>query len=332
MDTQVALFDDEEQKREASTFCESWPTSSLRHPGWLRGLMGVPGIGPKTCIEIAGAFPYVDDLRNTPEVEVARRVGKRVPSLELLRFVDSVDIEGVSVVGYFDHEYPEALIELSDAPPVLWVRGSVPRRRAITIVGTREASNWGINVATKAGEIAAKYDVDVISGLAIGIDAASHRGAVQSGGRTTAVLGSGIDNVTPKQNQSLAFEILEQNGCLISEVEPGTKPSALTLVSRNRLQAALGSALLMVECGIPSGTLHTVRYAFKLGKKIAVPRPYKGQVRELPKGNEALLSIEGISGSVLGAGGQLSARIESSKPFASAIDGLQDLDAFVSRC
>jgi DNA processing protein len=181
-----------------------------------------------------------------------------------------------------------------------------------------------------AGQMAAAASLPTVSGLAVGIDTAGHRGSLAGGGATVAILGSGIDSITPRGNVALAHEIVDRGGCIISECLPGTAPSAATLVARNRLQAALGSRLIMVQCGIPSGTLHTVRFAFELGRRIAVPVPPAGDPAPENAGNAALTDPAGMEASIIGSRERGRWHMQDRKPFAD--DVLRDkaeLEAFI---
>jgi DNA processing protein len=172
-----------------------------------------------------------------------------------------------------DARYPSRLAEVPDAPATLHVRGALADADAlaVAIVGSRRATPYGLEVAeTLAADLAAR-GVTIVSGLARGIDAAAHRGALRVGGRTLAVLGSGIDVIYPPENRRLAAEIAER-GALLSQFAPGTPPLPQNFPTRNQVIAALSLAVVVVEAAEKSGSLITARLAAELGREVlAVP-------------------------------------------------------------
>jgi DNA processing protein len=171
-----------------------------------------------------------------------------------------------------DAGYP-ALLAAVERPPALWVRGAVQGQDAlaVAIVGARRATAYGLQVAeTFAGDLAAR-GVTIVSGLARGVDTAAHRAALEAGGRTLAVLGSGVDRVYPPENRALARAIARQ-GAVVSQFPPGIPPLAHHFPARNRTLAALALAVVVVEAGERSGALITARLAGELGREVcAVP-------------------------------------------------------------
>jgi len=172
-----------------------------------------------------------------------------------------------------DAEYPALLLPVPTAPDPLHVRGRLVDgdALAVAIVGSRRATPYGLDVAeTLAADLAAR-GVTVVSGLARGIDSAAHRGALRVGGRTIAVLGSGVDVVYPPENRRLADEIVER-GALLSQFAPGTPPLPYNFPTRNGVIAGLSLAVVVVEAAERSGSLITARLAAELGREVlAVP-------------------------------------------------------------
>jgi len=172
-----------------------------------------------------------------------------------------------------DAEYPSRLAEIPDAPATLHVRGRLldEDALAVAIVGSRRATTYGLEVAeTLAADLAAR-GVTIVSGLARGIDSAAHRGALRVGGRTLAVLGSGVDVIYPPENRRLAVEIAER-GALLSQFAPGTPPLPQNFPIRNQVIAAISLAVVVVEAAERSGSLITARLAAELGREVlAVP-------------------------------------------------------------
>lgn len=172
-----------------------------------------------------------------------------------------------------DETYPKLLKEIYDPPPKLWWRGD---RRAldfprVAIVGARKASNVGKRVAFDIAAGLAKAGITVVSGMAFGIDAAAHLGALDAGGFTIAVLGSGVDLPTPEGNRYLA-ERIERQGLIVSEFSPGTGAYASHFPQRNRIISGLSVGVVVVEAGVRSGSLITARLALEQGRDVfAVP-------------------------------------------------------------
>jgi DNA processing protein len=172
-----------------------------------------------------------------------------------------------------DSEYPQLLAQISDPPKCLWTRGdrSALRPVAVAVIGARAASQEGL---IAAGEIAcdlARAGIVVVSGLARGIDSAAHVGALDGGGKTIAVLGTGIDRVYPAENDLLA-ERIAANGLLMTEFPPGTHPEDWHFPRRNRIISGLSKAVVVVEAKEKSGSLITARLAADQGRDVmAVP-------------------------------------------------------------
>ena len=174
-----------------------------------------------------------------------------------------------------DTAYPANLREIQAPPERLYVRGALVEddALAIAVVGSRAATPYGLAVAERLGADLAARGVTVVSGLARGIDSAAHRGALRAGGRTIAVLGSGVDVIYPSENRRLAGEI-EARGALVSQFAPGTAPLAGYFPARNRVIAGLSLGVVVVEAASSSGSLITAGLAGELGREVmAVPGP-----------------------------------------------------------
>lgn len=329
MEVQPNLFDYNESSAFELSHGSVTDSESLMHPGWLRGLLKIKGIGPAKALKISKKFHTHSNLMESLDSEFLINIGIPGELLKSLEFLDPEMPDSVRVVSYFDDDYPEKFRELKDAPPIIWVKGTLPKSKSLTIVGTREPSDWGRLVSETAGRICAENSINTVSGLAFGIDAAAHQGSLANNGTTTAILGSGIDVPTPKQNAPMIQAILDRGGCVISEVEPGTLPSAMTLVSRNRLQSALGDALLMVECGIPSGTLHTVRFAFNLNRIIAVPIPTDDNFHSHNEANRVLTDEKEFDFSIIGLSHKLSQKRKVKRFADVVIKNIEELETFI---
>jgi DNA processing protein len=172
-----------------------------------------------------------------------------------------------------DAAYPTALASIPKPPAVLYVAGdpAVLKTACVAIVGTRKASPYGAWCAYELGKRAASYGITVVSGMASGIDAEAHRGALDGGGRTIAVLGSGVDVCYPESNRKL-YERIPEKGAVISELEPGTHPLPMTFPARNRIISGLSGGVIVVEAALKSGSLITADHAVQQGREVlAVP-------------------------------------------------------------
>lgn len=248
---------------------------------WV-GFNLIPGVGPAKLRRLLDRFGDLEeawfasgpalleaglDQRTVDMVLDARRRVRPVQELEkVLRL-------GVQVLTLGDESYPARLKEIYDAPPVLYVRGQLKAEDewCVSIVGTRRATPYGREVAERLAADLARQKVTVVSGLARGIDSAAHRSAVQAGGRTIAVLGSGVDVIYPAENGKLA-ETLMRQGALVSEYPLGTKPDAGNFPPRNRIISGLSLGVVVVEAGEASGANWTVRFALEQNREVfAVP-------------------------------------------------------------
>ncbi len=180
----------------------------------------------------------------------------------------------VHILG-LDHEhYPEVLRQIKRSPPVLYVQGNVEclSLPQIAMVGSRKPTPTGVRAATHFARDLARAGFTITSGLALGVDTAAHEGAVEVGGRSIAVMGTGIDKVYPARNRKLAQQILENDGALVSEFPIGTAPTASNFPQRNRIISGLSAGVLVVEAALRSGSLITARYAVQQDREVfAVP-------------------------------------------------------------
>lgn len=286
-------------------------------------LLRLPGIGPKRALKLADTMLDWERLASSSSAELAeitKADGESLWSAIRHSLHIDLDTEGCSVVCCFDDEWPTWLNGLSDSPVVVYVRGTVPPGGSLGVVGTRSPTDFGRSVVENVVEEAANRGVGIVSGLALGIDTAAHRAALRHKTTTWAILGSGVDVPSPKENLELAEEILASGGGLLSEQPLGTMPSPRTLVARNRLQSAASFAVVAAQCGIPSGTLHTIRFALQQGRKVVVPRPRSPwDLERESAGNLALTDPRGCSPEIIGASGALARRLRNRKPLADVV-------------
>lgn len=204
----------------------------------------------------------------------ASSVLERLPGLARAA-LDRAERGGLAVIPWNDPNYPPSLAAIDDPPPVLWVRGhrDTLLRPSVALVGSRAGSPYAMAVAEQLACALVANGVVVVSGLARGVDSAAHRGALQAGGRTVAVLGSGVDVVYPPEHRSLADDIAgPAEGALVSELPPGTRPLQWFFPLRNRIISGLSRGVVVVEAGDKSGSLITARCALEQGREVlAVP-------------------------------------------------------------
>ncbi len=201
--------------------------------------------------------------------------------------ITAAEKNNIHILQLADPKYPEILKQIHDPPQVLYLRGELVKgETAVAIVGTRRASAYGLECARRLASGLAGCGLTVVSGLAMGIDAAAHEGALAAGGRTIAVLGGGVDAPTPYCNANLAVEI-SKSGAVLSEYPLGQKPRTWSFPRRNRIVSGLCRAVIVVEGGEKSGALITARMAMEQGREVmAVP----GRIdSELSRGPHSLI-------------------------------------------
>jgi DNA processing protein len=236
-------------------------------------LSSLPSPTLRIAAERLRAGASVPDVLN--ELLAAR--GWSARQAELARFATAAVSRGLhaglTAILWRTDGFPALLDALHDPPFVLWVRGSTECLAAPTValVGSRAASEYALAVATRLGRDLASRGVTVVSGLARGVDSAAHRGALEGGGPTVAVLGSGADVIYPSEHRALAREI-EASGAVVSELAPGTRPQPYFFPLRNRIISGFSRAVVVVEASEKSGSLITARSALEQGREVlAVP-------------------------------------------------------------
>jgi DNA processing protein len=186
---------------------------------------------------------------------------------------ENILAQGIRVLTWEDDDYPARLAEIPQPPPVVYLRGNYMEEDAwaVAIVGTRRVTAYGKQVTEEIASNLGRNGVTVVSGLARGVDSIAHTAALHAGGRTLAVLGSGVDRIYPPENRRLAEQMLE-HGAIISDYAPGTPPDAANFPPRNRIISGLARAVIVVEAGNTSGALITAAFAAEQGRSVfAVP-------------------------------------------------------------
>lgn len=189
--------------------------------------------------------------------------------------LEYMEENNVDIISIDDEAYPKRLKEIYDFPISLYIKGDIKilNNKSISIIGCRDASDYGKKAAKYFSYNLAKENINIVSGLARGIDSYAHIGCLcanNSFGKTIAVLGNGIDMIYPKENKYLAEEIIKSGGAIISEYPIGTKPLKINFPARNRIVSGLSNAVLVVEAKERSGTLITVDFALEQGRDVYV--------------------------------------------------------------
>ena len=255
----------------------------------------VQGIGPKLFEALLSRFvesdsaiaASIDELCAIPRLTPA--IAEAIHAIDL----DAVVAEltalaqvGITVHTLDEETYPSHLKEIPNPPPILFQAGEFLNddAKSIAIVGTRKPSTKGTRVGRQLAMGLAKRGLTIVSGLALGIDTAAHQGALEAGGRTLAVLGSGIQVIHPRQNQVLAEQI-RRSGAIFSELKPNVPPRTGTLMSRDRLVSGLALGTIVVEASDRSGSMNTAHQTRKQGRKLfAVDNASKGNWQLIAEG------------------------------------------------
>ncbi|HEY0070903.1 MAG TPA: DNA-processing protein DprA [Chloroflexia bacterium] len=256
-------------------------------------LSKVPGVGPARVRLLLDHFGSVEtawhatlgdllssglDAKSAMSLIETRRTASVEADLERLEKL------GGRAVSWEDGEYPQRLKEVGSVPPVLYVLGEVTPQDAwaVGIVGTRRATPYGKEATERIVAGLVEAGVSVVSGMARGIDTVAHRAALDAGGRTLAVLGSGLDVIYPPENRNIARQIADEGlGAIITEYPLGTQPDAVNFPPRNRIISGLSLGVLVVEAAEKSGALITVEFALEQGRDVfAVPGPLTSRMSE----------------------------------------------------
>jgi len=250
-----------------------------------RGLLDLivarlPGLSPRERICLCASMEAEDELIRKSRQDTERLIGRRLAArwdLDLVRMLAERDAgqalrSRMGWVSWRSPDYPPLLREIYDPPAVLFYRGSLPdsEKPLVAIVGTRKPSPRAAAQTFDVARSLGRGGVSVVSGLAAGVDAMAHRGSMEGGARTFAVLGSGVDEVYPASNRALARRVLETGGALLSEYPPGTGPRKWHFPARNRIISGLCRGVLIAEAPEKSGALITARFALEQNRELWV--------------------------------------------------------------
>lgn len=217
----------------------------------------------KEIMQVQGISEKIADLISNKEIKK-----------DVIRHLKYMQKNNIDILTIEDKNYPELLRKISSPPINIYVKGNkeILNKVSIGIVGCRVASDYGKNVAQNFAYNLAKNNINIVSGLARGIDSFSHIGAIKAKGITVGVLGNGLDMIYPKENIYLAQEILNSNGAIISECPLGTKPEKANFPKRNRIISGMCNGILVVEAKAKSGTMITIDFALEQGRDVfAIP-------------------------------------------------------------
>lgn len=234
--------------------------------------------------------------------KLAERIIQTRKDLNLDRLVEHALTQGVNILTWEDEMYPSLLKEIEQPPPVLYTRGTLDKKDlcAVAVVGTRRVSGYGRQVTEELVSYLASKGVTIVSGLARGIDSIAHMSALKAGGRTLAVLGSGVDRIYPPEHRQLAEKVIT-DGALLSDYPLGTMPDSSNFPPRNRIISGLALATVVVEAGETSGALITAQFAIDQGREVyAVPGNIfapqsKGTNKLIAQGAHPLISARDIT-------------------------------------
>jgi DNA processing protein len=322
---------------------------------WL-ALALVEGLAPRKAFDIAAFFgdPAAVLAASRAALEAVALDDRLIDGIagareRARRERDAVARAGATIITWGDEGYPLRLRSIADPPLALFVRGALdePDAAAVAIVGARRAGEYGRRIAEDLGRGLAQVGLTVVSGLAAGIDGAAHRGALDGGGRTIAVMATGVDRIYPPWHADLGLEIARQ-GALVTEFPLGSSPLQFRFPQRNRMISGISMGTVVVEAAERSGSLITAEYAVEQGREVfAVPGPiatahHRGCHRLIQQGAKLVTDVDDVLEEIAPA---LRARLARVRADAEAVrltpdertlvaalaDGALHVDALVAR-
>jgi DNA processing protein len=276
---------------------------------YFLALAASPGIGPARFKILLRHFKKAENVWKAPD-KILEKILKPALFRQFTSFRKSFDTDKylelirdkkIQIVTIDDKNYPRLLKEISDPPPVLYIRGDIPKNnRVIAVVGTRKITNYGKEVTEVLVRDLVAASFTVVSGLARGVDSHSHRVTIGNRGKTIAVLGGGVDRIYPQENEALASEIAGGKGAVISEFPIGMGSVPGNFPARNRIISGLSLGVLVTEAGEDSGSLITAGCAGEQGREVfAVAGPMysklaKGPAALIKQGAKLVMNVEDI--------------------------------------
>ena len=279
----------------------------MRYEYWFAN---IKGISNRRKIEIRKYFQNIEELFGLDEWIMCSLGINDKEREQLIESIKNWDVEKeyrkieekeIRCISYFHEEYPEKLKQISSPPYMLYVKGKLPNQiqKTVAIVGARNCSHYGSYMAREFAEVLAKAGVQIVSGMARGIDGVSQRSALNVGGTSFAVLGCDVDYCYPQEHSDLYWELIKQGG-VISELPLGTMPLKQYFPARNRLISGMSDAVMVIEAKEKSGSLITADMALEQGKDVfALPGPINSQLSRgcnmlIKQGADILLSPEEV--------------------------------------
>jgi DNA processing protein len=268
-------------------------------------LLQVKGMGRRTAFKICNQIDfqmdehdlidYLFDFSNLyPNVRMPVLDRKQIAEgfVKAENIIEKSELNGVKIISYFESSFPTSLRSIPDPPLLVNIKGNIDaldKKVGIAIIGTREPTEAGVKAAIHFSSLLADMGYNIVSGLAKGCDTAAHKGSLLAKGTTTALLAHGLQTVYPKENRNLADQILDNGGVLFSEYLYGTGALTNYFVERDRLQAGLSKATIVIQTGEKGGTMHAVRATINSKKSLAaVKYNTKIEISDKILGNELL--------------------------------------------
>lgn len=260
----------------------------LESLGIINALLETEGIGPQRIIALLKNFDNPTDILETEKISISKIEGfsetlanrilaslknKNELQSEFETQLEQLEKSNIKLITYWDEDYPKPLKNIYYPPIFLYLKGELKKSDeiAIAVVGTRTPTNYGKEIAKEFASEISKSNTTVVSGMARGIDSIAHTAALDNGGRTIAVIGSGLDIIYPPENKKL-FERIIENGCVVSEFKLGTQPDAQNFPRRNRIISGLSKGVVIIETRAIGGAMQTANHALDQGREVyAVP-------------------------------------------------------------
>ena len=248
--------------------CNAWLASAMQNPAIVMKVLKRFGSATELYSALAAGDSLV--LADFFEPKVIMKLRQSAKQDAMHAMMEKMQKESIGIITYDDFVYPDALRNIQNPPPFLFYKGNLEclKRKCISIVGTRKASPGGLEKTKEIAFHLAKAGVAVVSGLAVGIDGAAHRGCLDAGGQTIGLCAGGIDVNYPAEHEALRQELLQKGGLLLSEYPPGTRAYPGHFQMRNRIISGLSSAVVMMECQVRSGSMITVQHALDQGREV----------------------------------------------------------------